>query len=103
MRFTEEQLEQIEACYEQLDEIYVETRKGVPQTVYVIEVPEESVFYSNYENTLKAVDGELIGYWKQEFPSDNSYETCYCVVANNRGWVKCEKKEKIITTWEEIE
>lgn len=53
-----------------VDEVYVETRKGIPQTQYVIFVSNDPVFDENCEEIIAPLD--IQGFWIQEYPDDNT-------------------------------
>ncbi len=55
-----------------IDEIFVEIRKGIPQTQYVIVVSDEPIFYNEKDGEFYPAPIEFQGYWIQEDPDDNT-------------------------------
>jgi hypothetical protein len=82
-----------------IEEVYVSTWKGVPQTFYVIEI-EEGQYWSDEEEDLVDIPEEYIGLWKQEFEDDN--QDHYTEAMQNDTWVKCQIKEETIFVYEEL-
>lgn len=60
---------------------FVEIRKGIPITQYVIFVKNEPVYCEKKED-LVYPPKEIQGYWIQEFPTDNEYYNYWQVIDN---------------------
>lgn len=99
---TQNQYWQLQEVAIYVDEIFVEMRKGVPQTRYILEVKPLSVYYDLDKNQRAEVDSDLVGYWMQKFPTDNRYDDWQDVVRNNGEFVKCKPIEVTTVTWEEL-
>lgn len=102
MKFTEENLREIMGlCAEYVEEVFVETRKGVPQTFYVVKIPKDETFWNWESEQIENIPAWAIGYWKTDQVDDNTYYT-YNYRIKNDGWVKVIQKETITYEWEEI-
>lgn len=100
MKFTQQNLKQIMlecATYE--DNVYYETRKGIPQTFYVIEIPRGSVFWNWESDEMEPVPEWSIGYWKTEYANDYTQKD-WREAINDDDWVMTQKKEVTTYIWE---
>ena len=103
MIFDENQLEQILYNCRYVDEVFVNLRKGKAQTRYIIEVERGSTYFNTKSYNLDAVDKELLGFWMQEFETDNSWDGYIEALRNNNGWVKCKPVEVKTIKWEKTD
>lgn len=100
MELSEKDVNIVVEVAEYVDEVYVEDRKGISQTYYVLYISPKSVYLNDYGHTLN-VPENLVGYWRQKFAEDNRYESWQeQLVADPSGWCKCEPFEKVVTTTE---
>lgn len=85
-------------CARYVEEVLTDTRKGVPQSYYVVEVKEDQEYFDYKDtNTFKKVPKELVGLWRQEWSGDNTWDG-YEVRVKDDSFVRCEKVE--VTTYE---
>lgn len=102
MKFTEENLREIMGlCAEYVEEVFVETRKSVPQTFYVVKISNDETFWNWESEQIENIPDWAIGYWKTDQADDNTYYT-YNYRIKNDDWVKVIQKETITYEWEEI-
>lgn len=100
MRFEGKELELVKDVARELDEFYIEDRKGRAQTKYVMEITSED--YWDYDcNDVLEVPEHLKGVWMMEYASDLEYETLNDCL-KDCSWVKCKQVEKTILVWEKI-
>lgn len=71
MMFTEQELEYISQVVRGCEEEFIEMRKGVPQTKYIIHIPDEEVWCSDVEDFIP-VPHHLVGYWREKWAGDNT-------------------------------
>lgn len=98
--FTKEQYRQIENNWREIETINCESRKGVPQCKYVIEVMAGTYYTDDVTWTdkpvEKEVDEELIGVWILEDPIDpHWYSVNDCL--KDDDWEPA--REVQVTTW----
>lgn len=101
MKQTSENLKEImSTCGKYVEEVFVETRKWIPQTFYVVEI-ENGMFW-NYEiNEMDYIPDWAVGYWKTDQAEDNTYYS-YDYRIRNDSWVKVQRKEIVTYEYEEI-
>ena len=102
-RFTEDEQIILDDCCREIDEIYVEDRKGISQTKYIFEVKEGTWWDWRLtdEDGMVNIPEVLVGTWMMQHAEDLSYDNlAYCI--KNYSWVKCHKVEKTIEVWEEL-
>lgn len=103
---SDKQIELIEPAIKLVDQVFVELRKDIPQTRYVIEVMDEPVWDGN---DFRQIPSELLGYWIQEFADDNttvSLKDRLGLSVNSFyrcNFVKAIKKEVTVTQWDVAE
>lgn len=66
------ELKDFYSAFLQIDEIFVEMRKDIPQTQYVFFVSDEEIFYDPKKDTFVSAPLEIQGYWIQKYPDDNT-------------------------------
>lgn len=88
-------------CAEFVEEVYVATRKGVPQTFYVVEITEDKQFWNWETNQIENVPKWAVGYWRTDCADDNTYYG-YDYRIENDYWVKVERKEIVTYEYEVI-
>ena len=93
MKQTDSNLKEIMlTCASFVEEVYVETRKGVPQTHYIVEITEDKQFWNWETNQIENVPDWSVGYWRTDCADDNTYYS-YGYRIKNDYWVKVERKE----------
>lgn len=55
-------------------EHFVELRKGVPQTVYVVKIEEATDYWDWREECIRPVPRWAVGYWRQRHADDHRYK-----------------------------
>ena len=101
MEFSRKNLEEIMLeCAVFEEEVYYETRKGIPQTFYVLEIPRGSCFWNWESDQMEHVPEWSIGYWKTQFADDNNGRF-WREAIKNQDWVRAEKKEVVTYVWEQ--
>ena len=104
--FTQDEIDYIYGCWNEVDEVVVDIRKGVPQTRYVIEVQDVEVWCHVKEDFIDMPKG-LVGLWIQEFDTDNLQIDCCERLGTNDphnyqcSWVRAE--EVVTKTYKEKE
>lgn len=102
MFFTELEQDMILDTYKYVDEILVDTRKGVAMSKYIIQLPEESTWYNWKTDEMdEPLPENLIGYWMMAWSEDleeNSEKDCI----KKSAWVKVHQVEVKITKWEAV-
>lgn len=99
--FDEYEINLINQCYTEVDEVFCDIRKGVPQTKYVIEVKDCLVWYGHKEVKIPKY---LVGMWMQQWETDNTRTNCSSRIGINDQhseacpWVKVERVP--VTTYE---
>jgi len=98
--FNKQELDILEQVAKEVDEVYEEVRKGVPQTKYIMEIEADSVWTDHRDFKEKKVPKSLVGFWMMAYPGDltdrrldESFDMYH--------WVKCKQKEVTVTTWVE--
>lgn len=101
MKFTRENIKEIMlTCAQYVEEVFVETRKGIPQTFYVVEIEDVATFWNWETEEIELVPTWVVGYWKTDQAEDNTwYDYTYRI--KNDDWVKVQRKE--IVTYEYVE
>lgn len=104
--FNDKELEYIYPVWTKIDEVFIEMRKNVPQTKYVIEIKQDLVWCNEKEELIN-IPEELVGIWMESSESDNTM-----INASERlglgdssyrtSWVKVKKIEKITYSYEEL-
>lgn len=100
MIFNDNQLDQMVDCCKYIDEVFVNLRKGKAQTRYIIEIQSGSRYFNTTSYDMDVVDEELVGFWMQEFETDNSWDGYLDTLRDNNGWVKCKPVEVKTIKWE---
>ena len=100
MIFDAQQLEQMLDCCRYVDEVFVNFRKGKAQTRYIIEVESGTNYFNTTTYDFEVVGEDLVGFWMQEFETDNSWDGHFETLRSNNGWVKCEPVEVKTIKWE---
>lgn len=106
--FTQKEIYILTEVASEVDEIYVEDRKGVSQTKYVMVVKDGTYDdFSTYDGTNDEgcfdipIPEDLIGTWMMSHHCDLRYETLKDCI-KGYDWVKCKQVDKVITVWEEV-
>lgn len=93
-RFSDKEIEIIRESAEEVDEYFVEMRKGVAQTRYVMHVPDVD-FLGNKPPK------HLVGLWMMAYPCDLSY-TALDQAISLYDWVRCKEVKVTTTAYERI-
>lgn len=102
MKQTDSNLREIMlTCADFVEEVYVETRKGVPQTFYVVKINEDKQFWNWETNQIELVPVWVVGYWRTDCADDNTYYS-YDYRIKNDYWVKVERKEIVTYEYEVV-
>lgn len=101
-KFTENEVMILKEVAYEVDEFYVDDRKGWIQTKYVFKV-EEGVTYNDWikDRMNIPVPADLYGTWMM---SHSAYLGDYCLddCIEDYSWVGCEQVEKVVKVWEEV-
>ena len=100
MQFEGKDLEIVLEVSREIEEVYVEDRKGRQQTKYVMEVISDDYWDFDEDDVLQ-VPEHLKGQWMMEYANDLEYETLNDCL-RRYSWVKCEQVEKTVLVWEKI-
>ncbi|WP_415913180.1 hypothetical protein [Neptuniibacter sp. QD37_11] len=99
MDFTEKEQKILKEYARKVDVVLWENRKNVPQSKYVIEVPQGEYYDEDHGDVLTIPD-RLLGQWMMEFADDlNSRDLTDCL---NDSWVRCERRTVITHEWAPI-
>lgn len=84
------------------DEFDADSRKGMVQIKYVIEIPEDAKWYDwdKSEDEL-SVPKEYVGHWMSDKTCEQYGVQDWETALTDLSWVKCESKEVITTEWVE--
>lgn len=102
-RFTEKERLMLEQVAKWADDFEADSRKGMVQIKYVIEVLEGMIWYDweKSEDEL-TVPKEYVGHWMTAESTCEQYGVqAWEIALSDMSWVKCEPKE--ITTIEWVE
>lgn len=102
MEFNKSQLHQMLECATYEDEVFVDLRKGLAQTRYIVQVSSRAEYFDLDKEEILPVDENLVGYWMQQYESDNSWDEYSDRLSDNNGWVKCKQVEVVTTKWEKL-
>lgn len=98
--FTPRELRILDQVAIQVDEVYIEDRKGIAQTRYIMRV-DEGATWNDWDSDMCAdeiVSSSLVGHWMTAFPDNLTYrDMAECL--KDLHWVKCEPKEVITIEW----
>ena len=85
---------------EEVEEIYVEDRKGISQTKYVFEVKEGATYWGE-EAEEGVVADEYVGFWMMSYADDLG-----CIglgeAIRDYNWVRCEHVARTTYCWEKL-
>lgn len=102
INFTEQELMILDQVAKELEEFYVDTRKGIPQTKCVFEVSENTTWDDwEKEKFNIPVPEHLIGTWMMAYAGDLSY-TNLKEAFKLYHWVKCKQEEIVTYEWVEL-
>lgn len=99
--WTTEEREIIRECYTYVDEVFVEMRKGVAQTKYIIEIQPDAEYMCMKTYEYVPVTKDLVGFHMMMHPRDLNYID-YRNAIMDYDWVKCKPVEVVTTVWEEV-
>ena len=102
MKFNKSQLHQMLECAKYVDEVFVDLRKGQAETRYILHVSPDAEYFDLDKNEMATVDEDLVGYWMQQYQSNNSWDSYNERLYDNEGWVKCKQVEVVTTKWEKL-
>ncbi|CAH7376245.1 hypothetical protein VCHA53O466_40371 [Vibrio chagasii] len=85
-------------CSRTVNEIYYETRKGVPQCKMIICVDTTALIWSECAEDFIPVPEGLVGHWATTEAYDLSDVTVERAI-NDFRWERVERKEIVMTTW----
>lgn len=98
VEFTKKEIRILKDVAKYVDEIYVEDRKGISQTRYIIQVDVgEYTDWDSADCIDRAIPKKLIGTWMLASATDLRYESwpdCF-----EYQWVKCKQVEVTTTEW----
>lgn len=103
--FNEGEIEIIRQCYVEVDEVFCDIRKTIPQTKYVIEIVRKGVWDGT---SMTTVPEDLVGYWMQPYGFDNTRTNCSSRIGiddrynEQCEWVRCECIPETTYTYKEI-
>ena len=100
--FTEEEQSILRQVAREVDEVYVEDRKGHPQTKYIMEVTEDMEFWCSELEDFFYVPKYLVGTWMMNSAHNLELDDLNDCISQF-SWVKCIQVEKVVKVWEEIE
>lgn len=96
---TEKERDILLNCSCLIEEQLIDTRKGVPQSKYIIYVAEGTWWDSEIGDVVE-IPYYIVGYWMMDSASDNRY-TSLSEAIETDSWVKCEKVEVKSYEWRE--
>ena len=96
--FNHKEIDILQYVAKEVCEQFVELRKGLPQTSYIMYIPEDSTYFCCETYTEQAVPKHLVGYWMMEYPEDLRYK-CLRECIKDYPWIKCKEQEVITTEW----
>lgn len=99
--WTTEEREIIRECYRNIDEVFVQMRKGVAQTKYIIEVAPDAEYMCTKTYEYIPVPEHLIGFYMMKYPTDLNWADPVDAI-KAYVWVKCKPVEVVTTVWEEV-
>jgi hypothetical protein len=94
--FTPSEIDMFRGNITERDEVYYETRKGVPLSKYVFEVLPDQEYWGDED--FVRIPEELVGFWIMSYADDLRYshlEECI----KKYSWERCEMKEVVKTEW----
>ncbi len=100
MIFDEYEIDIIKQTAREIDEVFGDVRKGVPQSKYIIDIPEDEYFCS-IDTCYKKVPKDLVGTWMMEHETDLRYTDLEETLDDY--WCRCELKTITIDKWVEVE
>ena len=96
-QFTKNEVEILRHAAKEIEEVFDDIRKGVPQTRYVMHVDPTSTYFS--DNGEDPTPPSLWGYWMMDCADDLRHRPLgECLGAY--GWGRCVPVEKTVTVWE---
>lgn len=98
MEFCADTIEVALNLVHEVDEVYVETRKNVPQTRYIIEFREGDSWYDGSSDVEVFVPDNWVGFWMMTYP-DNLQYTTLMEALSTYEWVKCEERTCTVSEW----
>ena len=102
MKQTVENLKEIMlTCARFVEEVFVETRKGIPQTFYVVKIEDIATFWNWETEQIELVPSWAVGYWKTDQAEDNTYYS-YDYRIENDDWIKVRQKEIVTYVYDEV-
>lgn len=81
-----------------ITEHFVEFRKGVAQTFYVVKIEESDKYWNWREEQILPVPRWAVGYWRQRDAGDNRYMGVSECIADGDEWIPTI--EQLGTGWE---
>lgn len=100
MRFSKQQVTILKHVAIEVDEVFSEVRKGIPQTKYIFEVRPGATWDDWEKDQMSlSVPDELVGLWMMSYSGDLTSEPLREALADY-DWVKCLKRET--TAWEYV-
>lgn len=99
MKQTTENLKEImKICAKFTEEVYHDTRKGIPQTFYVVEIPDNLEFWNWETEQIEKIPNWAVGFWRTQDADDNTYYS-YDYRIENDYWVKVKQQEIVTYEW----
>ena len=86
-------------CY--VEEVLVDERQGVPQSKYVVEIPDGASYWDDDKEEFVVAPSEVCGFWIMKFSYDLRHTSQQKAFAEFDDWVKCEKRDVIVQQWVE--
>lgn len=90
---------------EQVQVIFHELRKDVPQQKYLFCIPEDAEFFNPWTEDFEPISDEYKGYWMMEYAAEIDTYTGYNFehAVRNFEWIKVKEVQTITTEWIPIE
>ena len=102
MNWTEQERLIIKEACTWLDEAYEDTRKGIAQEFYVIEVKKYAEYLCHSSYVHKPVPKHLVGVYKMRYATDLNYLDYHEAIMKNE-WVRCEQVEVVVKEWRNVD
>lgn len=88
-------------CIKEVDEVFVDMRKGVAQTRYIGVINEGAEYWDEKQGRLLVVPENLVGLWMMKDYYDLRYLN-FREAVNHESWVRCTKVETISYEYVEV-
>lgn len=92
-------IEVAKECGYEIDEVFVDIRKDVPQTKYIMEVKGDS--YIGKDGLEHTVPEEFKGFWMMRYATDLRWTPLHEAIEDYE-WVRCEQVEVVSYEWSKL-